>query len=35
MGKREERSKSRVDTVESERKLLENNEKSNCILMER
>lgn len=35
MGKREEKSKSRVDAVESERKLLENNEKSNCILMER
>lgn len=35
MGKREEKSKSRVDTVENERKSLENNEKSNCILMER
>ena len=29
MGKREEKSKSRVDAVENERKLLENNEKSN------
>ena len=35
MGKREEKSKSRVDGVENERKLLESNEKSNCILMKR
>lgn len=33
MGKREEKSKSRVDAVENERKLLENNEKSNCVSM--
>lgn len=31
MGKREEKSKSKVDAVENERKLLENNEKSNCM----
>lgn len=35
MEKREEKSKSRVDAVENERKLLENSEKSNCILMGR
>jgi len=35
MGKREEKSKSRVDAVENERKSPENNEKSNCILMKR
>lgn len=34
-GEERKKSKSRVDAVENERKLLENNEKSNCILMEK
>lgn len=33
-GEERRKSKSKVDAVENERKLLENNEKSNCILME-